>query len=145
MNSAASNSSPEEVVAHLTATHDEAWLREMAAHLDEALRRGPLDRVISLWGISAAEAAQFFGISRQAFAKWQQSGPPPERAPAVAALADATQLLARHVKRERIPAVVRRPSPLTHNRSLLELAQAGELDAVLNAVRTMFDLRRVQP
>jgi hypothetical protein len=84
-------------------------------------------------------------VSRQAFAKWQQSGPPADRAAAVAALEDATDLLERHVKRERIPAVVRRRSALTGEQSLLELAATGQHDAVLEAVRSMFDLRRVQP
>lgn len=136
--------SPQAVAANLAAEYDPAWIRAVIHHLDESLQISALDRLITLWRISAADAARFFGVSRQAFAKWQAVGPPSDRAPAILALSDATDLLVRHVKRERIGAVVRRPSALTRGRSLLELASAGECDAVLHAVREMFDLRRVQ-
>ncbi len=134
-----------DVAAQLTASHDRTWLREVVSQLDVNLQRSALERLIALWGVSAAEAAGFFGVSRQAFAKWLRVGPPADRAPAVAALEDATELLARHLKRERIPAVVRRHSALTGERSLLQMASAGEHEQILGAVRTMFDLRRVQP
>jgi len=137
--------SPAAVAARLAAGHDQAWLREVVSRLDSSLQRGALERLIALWGVSSAEAAGFFGVSRQAFAKWLKSGPPADRAPAVAALEDATELLARHLRRERIAAVVRRPSALTAQRSLLQMAAAGRHDEVLCAVRAMFDLRRVQP
>jgi hypothetical protein len=137
--------SPAAVAAQLAASHDRAWLREVASQLDVTLQRSALERLITLWGISSAEAAGFFGVSRQAFAKWLQVGPPADRAPAVAAFEDATELLARHLKRERIPAVVRRHSALTGERSLVQMASAGEHEQVLGAVRTMFDLKRVQP
>jgi hypothetical protein len=137
--------SPAAVAALLTASHDRAWLREVVSQLDVTLQRSALERLITLWGVTSAEAAGFFGVSRQAFAKWLQGGPPADRAPAVAALEDATELLARHLKRERIQAVVRRHSALTGERSLLQMATAGEHEQILGAVRTMFDLRRVQP
>jgi hypothetical protein len=137
--------SPAAVAAQLSASHDRAWLREVVSQLDVNLQRSALERLIALWGVSSAEAAGFFGVSRQAFGKWLQVGPPADRAPAVAALEDATELLARHLKRERIPAVVRRHSALTGERTLLQMAAAGEHEQVLGAVRRMFDLRRVQP
>ena len=137
--------SPAAVAAQLVAGHDRAWLREVVSQLDATMQRSALERMIALWGVSSAEAAGFFGISRQAFAKWLRVGPPADRAPAVAALEDATELLARHLKRERIPAVVRRQSALTGERSLLQMAAAGEHERILGAVRTMFDLRRIQP
>jgi len=137
--------SPAAVAAELAATHDRAWLREVVSQLDLHLQRSALERLIALWGVSSAEAAGFFGVSRQAFAKWLQVGVPADRAPAVADLEEATELLARHIKRERIPAVVRRHSALTGDRSLLQMATAGDHEKVLGAVRTMFDLRRIQP
>jgi hypothetical protein len=143
--SVAAAHSPTAVAAQLIASHDRAWLREVVNQLDVILQRSPLERLIALWGVSSAEAAGFFGVSRQAFAKWLQVGPPADRAPAVAALEDATELLARHLKRERIPAVVRRHSALTGERSLLQMAAAGEHEQILGVVSTMFDLRRVQP
>jgi hypothetical protein len=124
---------------------DLEWLRALTDVLDRAVRQAPLERIVRLWDVSNAEAARLFGVSRQAFSKWLVSGVPPDRAPAVADLAAATDLLDRRIKRERIPAVVRRASPLLHGRSLLEMAVAGEHAAVRAAVASMFDLRRVQP
>jgi hypothetical protein len=49
------------------------------------------------------------------------------------------------VKRERIPAVVRRPAEDLGGRSLYELASEGRHADVREAVATMFDLRQVQP
>jgi hypothetical protein len=124
---------------------DERWLRTLIGDLDQRIRSRPLERLLALWNLSAAQGAQLFGISRQAFMKWLKAGPPAERAEAVAALAAATELLDRHLKRERIPAVVRRKAPQLADKSLLDLARAGEYARVRSAVETMFDLRRVQP
>ena len=66
---------------------------------------------MDVWDLSQAAAARRFHVSRQAFAKWLRQGAPAERATAVADLAAATDLLVRHLKRDRIPAVVRRPDP----------------------------------
>lgn len=137
--------SPKEVAEALVAIHDPAWLRSVVTYIDRALRKQPLDRLMTLWGLSAAEAAELFGVTRQAFSKWLQSGPPVERGPAVAALADATDALERHLKRERIPVVVRRRAEGLDNESLLELAAAGKYEQVLAATRSMFDVRRIQP
>jgi len=121
------------------------WLRALTDELDRKVRAEPLERLMTLWALSGAEAGRVFGVSRQAFAKWLENGVPAERAPAVADLAAATDLLDRHVRRERIPAVVRREAERLGGRSLYEMACAGEHRAVLAAVRTMFDLGRVQP
>jgi len=124
---------------------DDQWLRTLIDDLDRRIRSRPLERLLALWDLSAAQGAQLFGISRQAFAKWQKAGPPAERAEAVAALAAATDILDHHLKRERIPAVVRRKAAQLAGKSLLDLALAREYARVLSVVGTMFDLRRVQP
>ena len=77
-------------------------------------------------------------MSRQAIGKWRRRGVPPERAGAVADLAAATDLLVRHLKRDRIPAVVRRPIPALGGVSLVELLGRGDTGAVLAACRDMF-------
>ncbi len=137
---------PHEVAEQLVAeAPDVEWLRALVDDLDRQLRAGPLERLLTLWGLSASEAGQAFGVSRQAFSKWRHSGPPAERAPALADLSAATDLLDRHVKRERIPAVVRRPAASLGDRSLYDLACAGRHSEVRAAVEAMFDLRRVQP
>lgn len=136
------NSVAEQIVADAP---DERWIRALVDDLDRRVRIAPLERLLMLWDLSASEAAGMFGVSRQAFSKWRRSGPPAERTPAVAAIAAATDLLDRHVKRERIPAVVRRPAAALGGRSLYELASDGRYTEVRDAVREMFDLRRVQP
>ncbi len=68
---------------------------------------------------------------------------PPERAGAVADLAAATDLLVHHLKRDRIPAVVRRPIPALDGVSLVDLLARGDTRAVLAACRDMFRFDRV--
>lgn len=124
---------------------DMAWLRTLTDELDRVVRQDPLERLTRLWGLSNAEAARLFGVSRQAFSKWFATGIPLDRVTAVADLAAATDLLDRRIKRERIPAVVRRPAPLLGGRSLFDLACEGRHAEVRQAVSEMLDLRRVQP
>ena len=68
---------------------------------------------------------------------------PPERAGAVADLAAATDLLVHHLKRDRIPAVVRRPIPALDGVSLVDLLARGDTRAALAACRDMFRFDRV--
>jgi hypothetical protein len=138
--------SPTQVADQLAAeAPDEAWLRALIDDLDRRLETGPLSRFMNLWGISGAEVGRAFGVSRQAVSRWLQAGVPPGRAGAVADLAAATDLLSRYVKRERIPAVVRRPAEGLGGRSLYDLAMEGRHEEVHEGVRRMFDLRRIQP
>ena len=60
----------------------------------------------------------------------------------MADLAAATDLLVRHLKRDRIPAVVRRPSPALDVESLVALWGRGETRMVLAACRDMFRFDR---
>jgi len=136
---------PIEAAAAVLAEQDQEWTRRLVDELDRAVRTEPLERFIDLWALSNAGAARIFGVSRQAFSKWLSNGPPASRSDAVADLATATDILDRYVKRERIPAVVRRPAPLLGDLSLLEVAAARDTRAVADAVVAMFDLRRIQP
>jgi len=123
----------------------EPWTREFRAELERQTSANDLERIASQWRLSNAEAARIFGVSRQAFSKWLRDGVPPDREAVVADLAAACELLHRYVRPDRIPAVVRREASALKDRSLLGLAKAGETAEMLSAVRTMFDLRRVQP
>lgn len=136
--------SPEEAAAVLSRS-DPAWTRRLVDELDRTIRTEPLERFTELWDLSNSAAAAVFGVSRQAFSKWLRSGPPGTRAAAVADLATATDLLDRYVKRERIPAVVRRAAPNLGDTSLLDLATRGQTRVVAESVSAMFDVRRVQP
>ena len=101
-----------------------------------------LVRTIGVWQLSQAKAAALFGVSRQAFAKWLQRGVPADHAVAVADLTAATDLLQRYLKRDRIPAVVRRPIPNLDDVSLLDLLGEGDTNRLLAACRDMFDFGR---
>lgn len=136
---------PAEAAERVLAQAGDDWTRAFLDALDRRVRTQPLARLVALWDLSGAGAARLFGVSRQAFAKWLERGPPADRAAAVAALAAATDLLERYVKRENIPAVVRRTAPALGGRSLLQIAERGGVDEVLQNVQSMFDLRRVQP
>jgi len=125
--------------------NDPARLRALADAIDRRVRTRPLERLLELWGLSASEAAKFFKVSRQAFSLWLAGKPPASRTDAITDLAAATDLLDRHVKRERIPAVVRRKAAVLGNQSLVDLALDGRYREVRDAVRRMFDLRHIQP
>jgi hypothetical protein len=137
--------SPSEAAESLAARGGSEWTRQLVDELDRTIRTDPLDRFVTLWALSNAAAARVFGVSRQAFTKWRKAGPPAIRAAAVADLASTTDLLDRYVKRERIPAVVRRPADRFGGRSLLDVAEQGDTHAVLEHVAAMLDLRRIQP
>jgi hypothetical protein len=145
MTQALNTMTPRAAAAKIAAAADPDWTRQFVDELDRAVRTDPLERFVELWGLSNSAAASVFGVSRQAFSKWLKTGVPTARADAVADLAAATDLLDRYVKRERIPAVIRRPAPVLGNNSLLDLASDGETRRVAEAVEQMFDLRRVQP
>lgn len=136
---------PEEMARELVDSADAVWVRDLVDALDREVRTAPLDRLTILWDLSNAGAARIFGISRQAFAKWLTSGPPADRADDVAAIDDITTVLDRYVKRERIAAVVRRPSPKFGDQSIIERLEAGDYEETAGLVRSTFDLRRIQP
>ena len=136
---------PEDLARELVDSADADWLRDLVDALDREVRVGPLVRLTSLWDLSNAAAARIFGISRQAFAKWLASGPPADRADDVAAVDNVTTLLDRYVKRERIPAVVRRQAPAYSDRSIIAMLEDGAYRETADLVRSTFDLRRVQP
>ncbi len=136
---------PREVAERLVAeAPSTSWLRALTDDLDRRLRASPIDSLMRLWALSAGDVARIFAVSRQAISKWRHKGIPAARMPAVADLAIATDLLDRYVKRERIPAVVRRPADMLGGRSLLDLAFEQKYEEVRDAVTSMFDLRRVQ-
>ena len=135
---------PAAAARELSRTADPTWLATFIRSLDLGTGRADLSRVLKVWGLSQAAAAELFGVSRQAIGKWLKRGLPADRVEAVADLAAATDILIRHLKASRIPAVVRRPADRLDGRSLLELAGAGRTGEVLTACRRMFEFGSVQ-
>jgi hypothetical protein len=126
-------------VAH---QHERAWLDLFTESLDRRRAADSFARAIEVWDVNQAQAARLFGVSRQAIGKWMRRGVPSDRAGAVADLAAATDLLVHYVKRDRIPAVVRRPIPTLGGISLMSLLEQGNTQSLLTACRKMFQFER---
>jgi hypothetical protein len=122
---------------------DEQASRALVQAIERRLSFEPLNRLERVWDLSSSQAASLFGVSRQAYAKWRTTGVPAERRADVADVNSATSTLLAHVKVDRIPAVVRRPSEFLRGETLLDLARLSP-SKVRDAVAKMFDLRRVQ-
>ena len=135
---------PEEAAERIfRAYKDEgAWLDAFTESLGRQRAGRSLARTLAVWALSQAETARLFGVSRQAVGKWLRQGVPPERAGAISDLAAATDLLVRHLKSDRIPAVVRRPIPSLGGVSLMGLLARGDTPALLAACRDMFRFER---
>lgn len=139
-------SNPEEAAEQVFAAHrhEGAWLDAFTQSLDRRRAGESLERTLRVWGVSQAEAARLLGVSRQAVGKWLARGAPAARAKALADLAAATELLVRYLKRDRIPAVVRRPIPALGGVSLMDLLARGDTRSLLRACRDMFRFDSVQ-
>jgi hypothetical protein len=132
------------VVARSTDTHaSQAWVGRFVGELDRMAEREAFGRVLDTWGISNAEAGRLFGVTRQAIGKWRANGLPEERRAAVGDLAAVTDLLVHYLKRERIPAVVRRRAERLGGCSMIDLVGERRTDDLLTLTRDMFDLRRL--
>lgn len=129
---------PGEAARVLIQSADEAWLSELQRSLDRHRAHADFDRFLAVWGLSQSDAAKLFHVSRQAIGKWRTQGVPSSRVEALTDLAAATDLLVRHLKRDRIPGVVRRPSARLGGMSLVELVAAGRSREALLGCREMF-------
>jgi len=140
MSAAAAPLDPKRAAEALFAAHkdERAWLDSFAEYLDRKRAGHALARVHEVWGLSQADSARLFGVSRQAVGKWLDQGVPVDRAEAIADLGAATDLLIRYLKRDRIPAVVRRPIAPPVGMSLLDLLARGKTRELLAACRAMF-------
>ncbi len=136
---------PREAAERIFRAHagEKAWLDTFAEHFDRQRSGQSLARTLSVWGLSQSEASRLLGISRQAIAKWLDRGAPADRQEMLGDLAAATDILVHYVKRDRIPAVVRRPIAARGGVSLLDLVASGDSRELLATVRAMFDFAAV--
>ena len=139
------DSNPEEAAEQIFAAHrhEGTWLDAFTQSLDRRRAGESLERTLRVWGMSQAEVARLLGVSRQAVGKWRAQGAPAARAKPLADLAAATELLVRYLKRDRIPAVVRRQIPALGGVSLMDLLARGDTDSLLLACRDMFRFENV--
>lgn len=114
-----------------------AFYRAVVDELERA--DAPLVRVRRILGLSRTEFAALFGIRRQALDHWETGGVPADRREKLATVEEIADLLVAKLKRERIPAVVRRAGSAYGGRSALEAIAAGEHELVLAELRDAFD------
>jgi hypothetical protein len=137
---------PRELAAEILTVHgdDRDWLDAFTEALESSRNGDALGRVLAVWGLNQSDAGGAFGVTRQAVSKWLAAGAPSERAVAIADLAAATDILVRHLARDRIPAVVRRPAGNLGGRSLLDVLATSGAGTVLEACQAMFAFEYAQ-
>jgi len=129
---------PHDAASQLLAEHDSEWVAALTEELDRRLSGRQLQYTMRLWKLSRTQLGEVFGVSRQAVSKWIDGGVPADRITQVADLAAITDLLAHYLKRDRIPAVVRRPAPNLGDVSLLDLVTEGRTGDAVAFTRRMF-------
>lgn len=85
-----------------------------------------LDELQQVLGLSGAETARIFGVSRQAVDQWRQNGVPSDRLADVERVRDVARVMYDELLPERIPQVVRNPARGLGNRAILDVL--GEPD-----------------
>ena len=85
-------------------------------------RRGvrSLGRIRKAFALSQEEAASLFGVSRQAFRKWEKDGVPTARLADVDRMLQLVELMERRLRRDRLPALVRTPAKDFGDRTVLQ-------------------------
>ncbi len=131
---------PEAAAAELARTfrHDPDWLDAFSHAMQQERSANQARWVFETWGISQSEAGRIFGVSRQAVARWLVDGIPSTQVSTFADLSVATDILTHYVKRDRLPAVVRRPAGALQGKSLLDMLGEGRSPDIVHACRAMF-------
>jgi hypothetical protein len=99
----------------------------------------PLEHIEAVLGLSCTELAALFGVRRHAVDHWEASGVPARRQEKLATTDKIVDLLVSKLKGDRIPGVVRRPSPAYGGRSILDAIAADDQDRVLAELRDAFN------
>jgi transcriptional regulator with XRE-family HTH domain len=100
----------------------------------------PLERVQRALDLSVTDLGRLFGVSRQAAAKWLESGDvPADRQGKLASVAAVCDLLERKLKPGRLPGVARRRAETWGGLGLLEMVERDREQELLDSVRASFD------
>jgi hypothetical protein len=112
-------------------------LARIEAALDGTRTSAP-DRIREAFGLSEAELARMFGVTRQAVAQWHDF-PAGKRAKAATVLSTA-DLLTYRLKPGRLPMVARKPAEAYGGLSMLDMIAADRHEELLTLTRDSFDL-----
>ncbi len=121
-----------------------AWFTKSMAEVEYEQERGsPLRRAMTTLDLASSDVARLMGVKRQAVDKWLIAGPPADRCPKIAAVAEIADIL-RHRLRKGLPAAAaRRPADAYGGMTMLELIEADEHEWLLRSVKESFDYARV--
>ncbi len=100
-------------------------------------------QTMDAWKLSQDDMASIFQVRPETVSEWMQHGVPLERVEAVCDLDVATTKLVQHFKYDRIPEIVRRPSPARGGVSLMDLLKQGDTAKLVEACSDMFRFDRV--
>ncbi|MEI6624183.1 MAG: hypothetical protein WCP28_20005 [Actinomycetes bacterium] len=132
---------PKTAAAGFLTEHPHEWVVQFVAEIGDEIRATSLSEALEQSALSDAEAARLFHVSRQAVTKWRTQGVPPNRQPDVWDFVDAINLLARYVRLERLPAVLRRQD--ANGLAFLDVARTESCTAMKVHMETVFDVRRI--
>jgi hypothetical protein len=90
-------------------------------------------------GLSKTELGRLFGVTRQAIDGWHEQGVPAARQAKAATVAATVDLLARRLKPERLPGIVRRPARAYGGLTVLEMIARDRHEELLAITRRSFD------
>jgi transcriptional regulator with XRE-family HTH domain len=112
------------------------WLARVEAALAAEPPSAP-EQVREAYGLSEADLARLFGVTRQAVAQWQEF-PPAKRAKAATVLSVA-DLLTYRLKPGRLPMVARKPAAVYGGITMLDMIAADRHEELLRLTRESFD------
>ncbi len=134
---------PKAAADALMTEHPQEWVGAFVSELLNDLRAEDLSDAMRQLDLSDAQAADLFGVTRQAVAKWRKEGIPAERQPAVWDFVDAVRVLSRYLRPERMVAAVRRKN--AQGESLLDVGRTQSIAQMRAQIEATLDLRRVAP
>lgn len=97
-----------------------------------------LERLLAAWQLTVTDAAELFGVRRQAVQQWLAEGVPAARQPKLLTVLQIADLLERNLLPERIPAVVRSPAKAYGGASMLQMIAADRHGTLLGTVARSF-------
>lgn len=113
-----------------------------AAHFESATHApdDPLDLafVRRVLGISDEQLADLFGIRRASLVGWRKHGIPLNRRASVARLVELARVLARDVREERLPEIVRTPDEWLGGKSILQTIAGAGVEPVFAYLHRLF-------
>ena len=102
-------------------------------------RRGALSlrEIRKAFSLNAEEAGRIFGVTRQAFRKWESEGVPTARLADVDRALQLVQLMQHRLRADRLPALVRTPADDLGGRTVLQVIREDGPLVVMEHVRRL--------